>query len=55
MKTDEELRYTTRILSNEKSPAWEEMAFLGVTTEDLEENERLRMTVLDHDKYAHDE
>lgn len=45
--------YRTRILEAESNPSWEEMCFLRLSTrEDGEEGSRLKLTLMDYNRYS---
>lgn len=47
--------WSTRVLLSEMQPVWDEMAFLMVTGEELDINERLRIQLWDSDRFTADD
>lgn len=47
--------WSTRLLMNEMSPVWEETAYLLVSPEELNVNERLRLQLWDSDRFTADD
>jgi hypothetical protein len=47
--------WSTRLLTNEMGPVWQETAYLLVTPEELNVNERLRLQLWDSDRFTADD
>ncbi|PWN32922.1 uncharacterized protein FA14DRAFT_138069 [Meira miltonrushii] len=47
--------FTTRVLLKTKDPIWHEMAILPVSPDEVRDQERLRMTVFDADRFSVDD
>ncbi|GAA5859255.1 hypothetical protein JCM8547_008941 [Rhodosporidiobolus lusitaniae] len=43
--------YKTRIVPSSLDPVWEEMCFIRVPQEPIEDGQKLRLTVMDHDRF----
>ncbi|SCV74595.1 BQ2448_7624 [Microbotryum intermedium] len=44
--------FATRVVSKTLNPVWEEVAFLRITDDEIDEQDRIRFTVLDWDRFS---
>ncbi|KAI5475845.1 hypothetical protein MNV49_000809, partial [Pseudohyphozyma bogoriensis] len=47
--------YSTLVVRNNLDPEWNEIAFLKVSEDEFEEDEKIRLTAFDHDRYSQDD